>query len=149
MLERFLRSISPSNIRELVFELIWDKYVNDDIASVIDIPDWKPIDDVLCDLAVRVRATDSERILNVVLSVVPSQSTEPGNVKLGSLFSKFRERGSVRLRRFADYLPPVSISSALAGPKLITHSVLGQILHRYASTGSGRSLATMKSDLII
>lgn len=108
MLERFLKSIDPSNIRELAFELIWDKYVNDDIASVVDIPAWEPIDDVLCILAGRIRERHSERRLSVVLSVVAPQSTDLGKVKFGTLFSKFRGEGRIALQPFIDHLPPVS-----------------------------------------
>lgn len=108
MLEQLIRSINPSNLRELVFELIWDRYADDDITSVLDSLAWEPIDDVLCTLARRIREGHSERKLSVVLSVVAPQSTDLGKVKMGSLFTKFREEGSTALQYFMDYLPPVS-----------------------------------------
>ena len=108
MLERFIRSIDPSNLLELAFELIWDKYVDDDIGSVTDIPAWEPIDDALCTLARCIR----ERKLSVILSVVAPQSTDLGKVKMGTLFTKFRERGSITLRYFTDHLPPVSFTTS-------------------------------------
>ena len=108
MLERFIQSINSSNLLELVFELIWDRYLHDDISSVMDIPAWESIDDVLCTVARRIQEEHSERKLSIVLSVVAPQSTDLGNAKLGALFAKFRERGSIRLRYFVDYLPPVS-----------------------------------------
>jgi len=37
MLERFIQSINPSNLLELVFELIWGEYMDDDIASVMNV----------------------------------------------------------------------------------------------------------------
>ena len=111
MLERFIQSINPSNLLELVFELIWDKYVEDDIASVMNIPAWDPIDDVLHALARRSREEHPERRLSVILSVVAPQSTDLRNVKMGTLFSKFREEGTVSLQYFVDYLAPVSFTS--------------------------------------
>ena len=113
MLERFLKSINPFNLRELVFELIGDKYTNDDIASVLDVPAWQPIDDALCDLATRIREKHPERRLSAVLSVVAPQSIDLGMVNLGTLFSKFREEGSIGLQHFVNYLPPVSF---ITGP---------------------------------
>lgn len=108
MLNRFLESIDSLNLRELAFELIWDKYTDDDISSVINIPVWEPIDDVLCSLARRIRVTHPERRLSVVLSLVAPQTTDLGKVKLGSLFRKFREEGTINLQYFIDHLPPVS-----------------------------------------
>ncbi|KAF9648127.1 hypothetical protein BDM02DRAFT_3144796 [Thelephora ganbajun] len=106
MLETFIQSINPSKILELVFELIWNKYTDDDIASVVNIPAWEPIDDALCTLARRIREEHSGRRLSVVLSVVAPKSTNLGRVKLGTLFSKFRGEGSIALQYFLDYLPP-------------------------------------------
>lgn len=119
MLERFLKSIDPSNIRELSFEFIWDKYVDDDIASVIDTSAWGPIDDALYGLAERIRRIHPGRTLNLVLSVVVvSRSTDLGKARLGSLFSKFRGAGRIALQPFLDHLPPVSfiISPHRTGP---------------------------------
>ena len=113
MLGRFIESIHPSNLLELVFELIWDKYLDDDISSVMDIPAWEPVDDVLCAMAKRVREEHPGRRLGVVLSVVAPQSTDLRKVKMGQLFSKFREEGSVGLQYFIDYLPPVSFTVSL------------------------------------
>ena len=113
MLERFIQSINPSNLLELVFELIWDKYMDDDIASVIDISAWEPIDNVLCALARRIREEHSERRLRVILSVVAPRSTDLRKVKIGTLFSEFREEGSISLQYFVDYLPPVSFTTGL------------------------------------
>jgi len=108
MLARFIQSINPLNLLELAFELIWDKYTDDDIASVIDIPAWEPIDNVLCALARRIREVHPERKLSVVLSVVAPPSTDFRKVKIGTLFSGFRWEGSISLQYFIDYLPPVS-----------------------------------------
>jgi len=113
MLERFIQSINPSNLLELVFELIWDKYTDDNIASVMNIRAWEPIDEALCTLARRIRGEHSERKLCVVLSVVAHQSTDLGRVKMGTLFSKFREEGTIALQYFIDYLPPVSLVTGL------------------------------------
>ena len=113
MLERFLKSIDPSNICELAFELIWDKYEDDDIASVIDIPGWESIDDALCILARRIRESHSQRRLRVVLSVVTHQPADLGKVKMGSLFLKFRREGDISLQHFIDHLPPVSCTTSL------------------------------------
>lgn len=113
MLEMFVQSINSSDLLELVFELIWDRYTHDDIASVMDIPAWELIDDVLCTVARRIRGEHSERKLSVVLSVVAPQSTDLGKAKLGTLFTKFREGGSIGLKYFVDYLPPVSPSTGL------------------------------------
>jgi len=121
MLERLIQSINSSNLLELVFELIWDRYMHDDIVSVIDIPAWDPIDDALCTVARRIREGRSEK-LSVILSVVAPQSTDLGKVKLGKLFTKFRDGGNVRLEYFADYLPPVSPSTSLSEGK--THCSL-------------------------
>ena len=76
MLERFIQSINPSNFLELVFELIWDKYLDDDIASVMDVPAWEPIDNVLYALAKRIREERPGRTLSVILSVVALRSTK-------------------------------------------------------------------------
>jgi hypothetical protein len=108
MLERFLQSIDPSSLTEVAFEFVWDKYEDDDIATVIDIPAWEPIDSALCTLARRIRDMHSERRLKVVLSVVAPRSTDLGKVKMGSLFSGFRSEGSIALQYFIDHLPPVS-----------------------------------------
>lgn len=107
MVESFLKSVDPSNLRELVFELIWDKYENDDITSVIDIPAWESIDGALCTLASRIRERHSERRLTVVLSLVAPPSTDLRKVKTGTLFSEFRKEGSIVFQRFVDHLPPV------------------------------------------
>jgi len=131
MLERLIQSINPSNLLELVFELIWDEYANDDISSVMDIPAWEPVDDVLCVLARRVREGHPGRRLNVILSVVAPQSTDLRNVKMGTLFSKFREEGCVSLQYFIDYLPPVSFSVSSHTVELTMCST-GRILLRYA-----------------
>lgn len=119
MLERFIQSINSSTLRELTFELIWDRYVNDDIASVMDIPAWEAVDDALCTVARRIQEEDPERKLNILLSVVAPQPTDLGKVKLGALFTKFREEGNVTLKYFVDYLPPVSSSASLY--KIATH----------------------------
>lgn len=115
MLERFIQSVNPSNFFELAFELIWDKYTDDDIASVMNVPTWDCIDDALCALARRIKEEHSERRLSVVLSVVAPRSTDLGKVKLGTLFSKFREEGSISLQYFVDHLPPVSFTTSLHG----------------------------------
>lgn len=111
MLAKFIQSISPSSIFELAFELIWDRYMNDDIASVIDIPAWEPIDNVLCALARRIREVHPERKLSVILSVVAPLSTDFRKVKIGTLFSGFRGEGTISLQYFIDYMPPVSFAS--------------------------------------
>jgi len=113
MLERFIRSINSSNLLELVFEFIWARYTHNDIASVMDIPAWESIDDALCTVAGRIREEHPERKLSITLSVVAPQSTDLGKAKLGSLFTKFREGGSIGLKYFVDYLPPVSPSTSL------------------------------------
>ena len=113
MLERFIRSINPSNFLELAFELIWDKYLNDDIASVMDVPTWEPIDNVLYALAKHIREERPGRTLSVVLNVVALRSTNFRKVKIGTLFSKFREEGSISLRYFTDCLQPVSFTTSL------------------------------------
>ena len=113
MLEKFIQSISSPNLFELAFELIWEKYMDDDIASVMDIPAWEPIDDVLCTLARRIRQAHPGRKLRVVLSVVAPQSADLRRVKMGTLFSKFREEGVIALQYFIDYLPPVSFTTSL------------------------------------
>jgi hypothetical protein len=124
MLERLIQSIDPSNIRELAFELIWDKYANDDIASVIDIPAWNSIDDALCGLAERIRGKHSERKLSVILSVVAPQSTDLGKAMFGSLFSKFEGEGRIALLPFIDHSPPVSCNIGLhrVGAHLAFHT---------------------------
>ena len=137
MLERFIQSINPSNLLELVFELIWDKYVEDDIASVMNIPAWDPIDDVLHALARRAREERPERRLSVVLSVVAPESTDLRKVKMGTLFSRFREEGTVSLQYFVDYLPPVSFIPR-SSQGLSSSCSVGRILFRYASVGSWR-----------
>ena len=139
MLERFIQSINPSNILELVFELIWDKYMDDDIASVIDIPAWETIDTALCTLARRIREEHPERRLSVILSVVAPQSTDLQKVKMGTLFNEFRKEGSISMQCFIDYLPPVSLPPAFAVSKLTVCSI-GRILLRYASIGSGQMI---------
>jgi len=113
MLERFIQTINSSDLLELVFELIWDMYMHDDIASVMDIPAWESIDDALCAVAKRTREQHSGRKLSIVLSVVAPQSTDLGKAKFGTLFTKFREGGDIRLDYFVDYLPPVSPSTGL------------------------------------
>ena len=113
MLGRFIRSICPSNLVELAFELIWDKYTDDDIESVIDITAWESLDNALCTLARRIREEHSERKLSVVLSVVAPQTTDLGKVKMGTSFTKFREEGNITLQHFVDYLPPVSLTTSL------------------------------------
>ena len=142
MLERFIQSINPSNSLELVFELIWDKYTDDDIASVMDVPAWEPIDNALCALARRIRGEHSERRLSVVLSVVAPQSTDLGKVKIGTLFSEFRKERCIALQHFVDYLPPVSFTIS---PRVFTMFELtvrsaGCIFLRYASVGSGQMI---------
>lgn len=140
MLGRFLESTNPSNIRELIFELIWDEYVDDDITSVMDIPAWEPIDGVLCALARRIQEVHPERKLRVVLIVVAPQSTDLGKVKFGSLFVKFREEGKIVLQYFIDYLPPVSLSLVFTGQELTFCFALRCRFLRYASVGTGRAL---------
>jgi len=115
MLERFIQSIDPSNLVELTFELIWDKYQDNDITSVMDIPAWESIDEALCVLARRVQGEHPGRKLRVVLSVISPQSTDLRKVMLGTLFAKFREEGRIALQHFIDHLPPVSFVACLAG----------------------------------
>ena len=150
MLERFLKSIDPSNLRELVFELLWDKYMNDDIASVIDIPAWESIDDALCILARRIRESHPKRRLNVVLSVVVPQSSDLGKVRMGSLFSEFRREGRITLQRFIDHLPPVSYIISLRGVEvhrgICTRAYTPQICLCWEWTDSNDM---MKSDLVV
>ena len=136
MLERFIQSINSSNLLDLVFELIWDRYMHDDITSVMDVPAWEPIDDALCTVARRIREGNSERKLSIVLSVVTPQSADLGKAKLGTLFAKFREGGNIGLKYFVDYLPPASPSTVFTREELTVRS-LGRILLRYAPFGSG------------
>lgn len=86
--------------------------MNDDIASVIDIPAWEPIDKVLCALARRIREVHPQRKLSVILSVVAPLSTDFRKVKIGTLFSGFRGEGSISLQYFIDYMPPVSFATS-------------------------------------
>ena len=69
--------------------------------------------DALYTLTRLVRQDDSDKKLDVVLSVVAPQSTDLGKVKMGTLFTKFREEGNIGLQRFVDYLPPVSVNTNL------------------------------------
>ena len=125
MLEKFIRSINTSNLREIVFGLVWDVYMGEDIASMMDIPAWEPIDDALCAVASRTREEHSERKLSAILSVVGPQTADLGKVKLGALFAKFREEGSVTLEYFADFLPPVGPSTDLY--KIVAHRTFRRV----------------------
>lgn len=113
MMGTFLKSVDPSNLTEVTFEFLWDKYENDDIASVIDFPAWEPIDQALCTLAKRIRERHSNRRLSVILSVVAPQSTDLEKVKMGSLFTEFRGEGKIALQYFIDHLPPVSCAISI------------------------------------
>lgn len=91
MLDKFIQSIDQSSLLGLAFELIWDRYTDDDIASVMDIPAWEPIDNALCTVTGQIREEHPERKLTVVLSVVASQSADLEKVEMGTLSTKFRE----------------------------------------------------------
>ena len=139
MLEMFLNTVDPSNLTELAFEFLWNEYENDDIASVIDIPAWEPIDFVLCTLARRIREKHSDRRLSVILSVVAPQPTDLKKVKMGTLFTEFRREGTIALQYFIDHLPPVSPTISIR--RVRTHRVFapGRISPRYAAVGSGKT----------
>jgi len=83
--------------------------MDEDIASVMNVRAWEPVDEVLCTLARRIREEDPERKLSVVAPVA--------------------------LQHFIDYLPPVSFITGLRRLEL-TMCLVGRIFPRHASINS-------------